>query len=65
MPTEPPEVYYAIIAPGGRVLDAGKGTIGEVDMLRETLRNVFPRCSMHVAYPPRIKDAPHNTERPL
>lgn len=54
MPIEPVCVYYAIMAPDGAVLDSGEGTIGEVDQVRETLTTVFPNCTLHVMYPPRI-----------
>lgn len=54
MPIEPVCVYYVITAPGGAMLDSGENTIGEVDQLRETLTEVFPYCTLHVMYPPRI-----------
>lgn len=58
MSTEPVCVYYSITAPNGAVLESGEGTIGEVDAIRETLTQSFPRCTLHLMFPPRMVHAP-------
>lgn len=63
MPIDPVCVYYAVVAPGGAVLDSGQGTIEEVEAVRLAIRENFPRCTIYLKYPPRmhqpVKDDNH------